>query len=222
MIQALFKKVLISALAPSMRSPSGFTGYFARKVMRKSNPVSTQVGIQRLDLQPSDVFVELGGGEGAGIKAVFDQPDKVPSMIHLVEISEDFRAELTRVIKEDLPQTDGIGNKIEIHGEDCKQMPYLQDNSVSKMFGMNVVYFLDPLPEYLNEIHRVLKPGGVVVFGCKFKNLPKDDNVFINVEEQPITRSMEAAGFQVGTAFVEVSADNPVWNYLEVKGVKSG
>ena len=32
---------------------------------------------------------------------------------------------------------------------------------------MNVLQFLDPLREYVDEVYRVLKPGGLVVWGNK-------------------------------------------------------
>lgn len=179
--------------------------------MRQSNPFSTEFGIQRLNLQESDVFLELGAGEGAGIKAI----QTVPSRILLVEISEQFREILTNV-KDELP----FKEKVEIHSEDCKHMPFLDDNSVDKIFSMNVVYFLNPLPEYLQELHRVLKPRGSVVFGCKFKLLPKDSDVFVNVEEEKIVDMMKAASFEVSSEFVEVSKEDARKNYLEIKGIK--
>ena len=236
MLQIYLKKLAIATLSPSMRSPSGITGWFARRLMRTANPDSTRYAIQhRLELSASAVFVELGAGEGAGITAICSG-STIPSTIHLVEISESMRNELTRVVLEDLPQTHGAS--IEIHGEDCKQMPYLANNSVDTIFGMNVVYFLDPLPEYMQEIHRVLKPGGCIVWGCKFDKVPKDSEIFVNVEEEKIKSVMQAAGFRVTSAMIDVGGDasgeatktkesdadnkepGDFRNYIEVKGVK--
>merc|ERR1719437_374873 len=111
------------------------------------------------------------------------------------------RSELERVIREDLPVgfTDTTTTTtIEVHGEDCRSMPYLGDDSVDKIFAMNVVYFLDPLPAYLGEIHRVLKPGtGEIVWGCKFDKVPQDNEVFVNVPEDKIVAMMQEAGFEV-------------------------
>jgi len=218
------KKFFIPILAPSMRSPSGITGWFTRQLMKSANPVSTAVGIQRLNIQSEDVIVELGAGGGAGVKSIMeplsDEKKARPSRIVLVEISEDYRSELGRIVNDELtPLPDST--KIEIHGDDCKNMSsFLQDNSVDKIFAMNVVYFLDPLPEYLNELLRVLKPGGVVVFGCKFKMVPQNNEVFVNVEQDPIVKMMEGVGFQVNTEPVEVSTDEPTQNYVEIKGTK--
>merc|ERR1711933_496145 len=106
---------------------------------------------------------------------------------------------------------------------------------------MNVVYFLDPLIDYLNEIHRVLKPGGEVVWGCKFDKVPKNNEVFVNVDEQKIIGMMESAGFQVSSEMIDVASiddqecsvsegdkkeedddkqANDMRNYIELKGQK--
>lgn len=85
---------------------------------------------------------------------------------------------------------------------------------------MNVVYFLNPLPDYLKELHRVIKPDGFVVFGCKFGSLPQDSSVFVNVNEEDITTMMENAGFEVTAEFIEISKDEPSKNYMEIKGTK--
>ena len=58
-----WRPVLLNALAPSMRSPSGITGWLARLIMRSVNPFFTKFAIQnRMDLKPTYVFVELGDG----------------------------------------------------------------------------------------------------------------------------------------------------------------
>merc|ERR1719281_1738824 len=86
-------------------------------------------------------------------------------------------------------------------------MPYLPDGTVDTMFGMNVVYFLDPLPDYLEEIHRVLKPGtGEIVWGCKFDKVPQDNEVFVNVKEDEIVEMMKDAGFDVTSEAIDVAA----------------
>lgn len=201
------KKYAISVMAPSMRCPSeGVVGWMARRLMRSANPNSTRYAIRnRMDLKPSDVLVELGAGEGAGITAVVNlEPRKIPSTVHLIEISDAMRAELERVVAENLPSA---RPRIEIHSEDCREMPYLEDDSVDVIFGMNVVYFLDPLPVYMKEIHRVLKPGGEIIWGCKFDKVPKNSEVFVNVDEKEVTGIMRDAGFQVSSEAINVVID---------------
>lgn len=240
MLKLMIKKFMIATLAPSMRSPSGITGWFARRMMRSANPESTKYAIQnRMNLKDSDVFVELGAGEGAGLLSIMEgDKSTIPSQMHLVEISEAMRGELERVVREDLPTDKGVNVNITIHGDDCRGMPYLQDNSVDSMFAMNVVYFLDPLPEYLKEIHRVLKPStGQIVWGCKFDKVPKDNEVFVNVQEDKVVQIMKDAGFEVTSEAIDVVAgvakecpaseinddklsEADMRNYIEIRGRK--
>jgi SAM-dependent methyltransferase len=179
-----------------MRAPQGgFQGWLAMRVMAVANRPSIAEGIKRLNLESTDTFVELGAGHGEGLKCL--EQTTVPKRVVCVEISSDFRAELEKVKGQV-----SFGDRVEIYPDDCKHMPFLEDNSVDKMFAMNVVYFLDPLQDYLSEIYRVLRPGGVIVFGCKFALLPHDD-IFVNTKEEVIVEKMVEAGFKVETAMVD-------------------
>jgi len=46
--------------------------------------------------------------------------------------------------------------QVEIHGDDAKDLSFLDDSSVNLVFGIHVIYFLDPLPDYLTEFRRVM------------------------------------------------------------------
>jgi ubiquinone/menaquinone biosynthesis C-methylase UbiE len=201
-----------------MRSPhGGVGGWLAMTIMGRFNPPSIREAIRRLDLQPNDTFVELGAGHGAGLREIAESKHGPPHRIVCVEISKHFRKELQEAIEE-LPSD--ISSKVEIHGEDCRKMPYLDDSSVDKIFGMNVVYFLDPLPEYLGELNRVLKPGGKLVWGCKFGNLPRDNTDFANVSKSAIVDAMEKAQFEVSTTKIAVDGGDPKKDYIEIQGEK--
>jgi len=195
-----------------MRAPTGgIRGWLAKKIM-ETNASSTREAIQRLALHQNDTFVELGTGHGASLRKIAEMDElSIPKRIVCVEISETFRNELQQTIA-NLP----IKLPIEIYGQDCIKMPYLGDSTVTKMFGMNVVYFLNPLPEYLKEINRVMKQNGNVVFGCKFGVLPNYTEEFVNKDPKYIANAMKEAGFDVTTEKVEVYAGN----YLEIKGTK--
>ena len=212
-----FGQWLLSRISSHMRSPhGGVKGFIAMKIMGQFNPPSIREAIRRLDLQPHDTFVELGAGHGAGLREIAELSQGSPERIVCVEISNDFRQELLKTIEE-LPE---ISSKVEIHGDDCRAMPYLDDASVDKIFGMNVVYFLDPLPEYLKELNRVLKPGGKLVWGCKFGNLPRDNADFANVSKSAIVDAMQKEEFEVSTTRVAVDGGDPKKEYIEIKGEK--
>ena len=85
---------------------------------------------------------------------------------------------------------------LHIRGEDAASLSFVSDASVDRVLGMNVIYFLDPLDIYLREVHRILKPGGFVVWGCKEPAKQGDPKVFVNTDWDKCLGSMEAAGFR--------------------------
>lgn len=215
-------KEIVSRISPDMRAPSnGCFGWVATKIM-SLNPPSTAEAIRRLELQPEETFLEIGAGNGAGLCEIA-KLDAYPKRIVCVEISERFRLELQNKIKilegELLPT--GSKLPVEIHENDCKEMPYLDNSSVDKILGMNVVYFLDPLSLYLKEFHRVLKDGGYITFGCKFGLLPEDSKEFVNIDADRIVSAMEEEGFRVEKSYVKVDGGKDKRkNYFEIKGLK--
>lgn len=88
----------------------------------------------------------------------------------------------------------------EIRAEDAINMSFLEDDSVDRVFGMNVIYFLDPLDAYLNEIKRVLKPGGKLVWGGKFQVGGVGHHAFKNLDLDKCSAAMREAGFDVATS----------------------
>jgi hypothetical protein len=76
MMQTLLLKVL-SLIDPQMRAPQSGSigGWLAMKIMLFNEPSEIE-GIQRLDIQKDDVFVELGAGHGVGIRQAFTKRPK--------------------------------------------------------------------------------------------------------------------------------------------------
>jgi SAM-dependent methyltransferase len=206
---------VLNLLAPQMRAPgAGIGGWVAMKIMETGNPPSIIAGIDRLDIQKDDVVVELGAGHGVGMRQVFQ---KQPKRYIGVEISESFRDKL-HLVKQQLEEGDTCTTLIDIYGNDAKDMSFLENGAVDKMFAMNVVYFLDPLSVYLTEIHRVLKPNATVVFGCKFGAVKDAPPPFVNTREEDIIKAMDDTGFDV--SFTKVELEKPMYSFTEIKGVK--
>jgi SAM-dependent methyltransferase len=205
-------------LVPQFRAPQrGYFGWMARRFMNKSNAPSAVEGMRRLRLQASDVLVELGPGHGHALRAI-PTVGPIPQRIVAVEVSPAFRDGLAKLQAQQLPAV--LAARLEIVSNDAKDLKFLPDCSVDKVFALNVVYFLDPLQVYLTELHRILKPGGVLVWACKFPSIAKlPDDIFINKDEGEIVAAMQAQGFVVTSTMVDVGG--PLYDYTELKGIKS-
>jgi SAM-dependent methyltransferase len=215
----LFKPLYVwyvAQIVPQFRAPQrGFFGWMARRFMYESNQPSAVEGMRRLALQTTDVLVELGPGHGHGIRGI-PTVGALPQRIVGVEISPVFRDDLA-ALQAELPV---LADRLEIVSNDAKELDFLPDASVDKIFALNVVYFLDPLEVYLTELHRILKPGGLLVLACKFPSIAKlPDDIFVNKDEVKIVAAMEAKGFAVTSTLVDVGG--PLYDYTELKGIKS-
>ena len=141
----------------------------------------------------------LGPGSGYSIVAMLK---KEPAKIYGIEISPYFRDVLASKFSSQIRS-----GAVEIRADDAIKMTFLRDKSVDCVCGLNVIYFLDPLDAYLKEIKRVLKPGGVVVWGGKTSKkdtaAKKEEaakrastSPFKNLDFDVCKKAMEKAGFK--------------------------
>ena len=158
--------------AENMRAPekNSILGWIAIKSMASANQDVCSDGIQRFIRykNPRDESIlELGPGEGFGFSEIVKQNEahggRLFSQIQALEISDKFCEILAR---NPLVQK----HHIKIHKEDAKFIArVIPENSIDMIFGMNVVYFLNPLEDYIVPLSKVLRPGGVIFFGGKFE-----------------------------------------------------
>eukprot|EP00040_Diaphanoeca_grandis_P013566 m.68644 g.68644 ORF g.68644 m.68644 type:complete len:194 (+) comp23979_c1_seq1:1166-1747(+) len=189
------------------RPGDGILGYVAMALMANMNAPTIEDAIRRLDVADGDTVVEIGAGHGVGIRALSATGKNLD--VWAIEISPAFREVLRTTTA--LP-------KDRIVDTDARSMEFLGDATVDKIVAVNVVYFLNPLPEYLRELLRVLKPGGMVLFGCKFDMVSSSAPPFINTNQSGVVDAMVSAGFEVEV--VEVDLGGSRFNYQAVEGRK--
>ena len=104
----------------------------------------------------------------------------------------------------------------ELYSEDAKDMrSFLRTSSVDKLLAVNVVYFLDPLEDYMHEIARVLKPGGKALFACKFDQIQwMPSPPFINKEAEAVMAAILDSGLEADLQPVDLG--DPKFSYSAI------
>jgi len=121
-------------------------------VMEFINRAPNREAIASLEVEPSDVIVELGFGPGCAIRALVA---KAPlGRVYGVDPSKEMLALASRRNKHAIAS----GGARLLRGR-IDALP-LESGSIDKILAVNVVYFFDEYGSELREARRLLKPGG--------------------------------------------------------------
>ncbi len=209
-----------SALAKQLRSPDQAScfGWMAQKIMSMGKGEDSIDAVSQMRAQvdvKNPVIVELGPGAGYSLREMISSFQ--PSRLYAIEISEAFRNILTSDNDFKASIASGV---LSVHGDDAKDLKdFIPDNSVDVIFAFNVIYFLDPLEDYLNEMKRILKPGGKVYFGVKDVAKTFDNSVYVNTDWDVCLDQMKAVGLE-DVKQGEARLEGPV-SYVPLVGTKT-
>ena len=181
-------------MTQNMRSPgNGFLGNIAKELMIVFNEFVYNDSIKKLNVKKNDNVIEIGSGNGQGIKKLLSLTSK---NIVSIEVSDTFRNKLIQKFK---------NQNVTILSNDAKNLSdIVKDNSFDKLLAVNVVYFLHPIIDYASEFFRILKINGLGVLVCKFEGIKNFDNkVAPNKNLEDIVKAFEKAGFGVKTEFIK-------------------
>ena len=122
------------------RKPIGHYGFF-------------RVAIERLQLQPEDIFLEIGCGGGALLDMVLQTVQQACGIDHSPDMVELARQKKGKVLSE---------GRVEIIQGDVEALPWAE-NYFTCAAGVEALYFIENLRRASEELFRVLKPGGCLV-----------------------------------------------------------
>ena len=197
----------------SLRAPGhGVSGWIARKLMAIVNAESNSDVVEALlDVQSGHKVIELGPGHGFSLRIILR---KQPEYVYAIEVSESFRS----LLASDPYFSQAVESRVlTIRGDTGPRYPDIPSASIDRILGMNVLTFLNPLRDYVDEVYRVLKPGGFVVWGNKDVAKAGHPHVFVNTDWDACAAMMADAGLEVTRTSARLSGKSA---YLPLVGRK--
>ena len=140
-------------IATQLSHPSGWFGKNITAVLlNKGNGTLENMGLRLMDIQSADVVLEIGFGNGRLISLIGNKIET--GKIMGIEISKDMinlakRKNNTLIEKK----------KLVIDEASVEKIP-AQSEYFDKIFTANTIYFWPEVDKNIQEVKRVLKPGG--------------------------------------------------------------
>jgi len=181
-------------VARNFRNPAGLLGRLVGKLMLKGNSRAVVWTVGLMDIAVDDHVLEIGYGPGFGIERAALVANK--GQIKGLDISATMRAAASkrnrRVIE---------AGQVELRTGDVHTMPYA-GHIFDRAFSVHCIYFWQRPLAALQEIRRVLRPGGALGITIlsrtrwqQVKTVPPPD-LFTLYEPSEVVALMQAAGFK--------------------------
>ena len=149
-------------MATQLRKPEGEDGLKTAELMSKANMQIILHSLNALDAEAYDNILEIGMGNGLFVKNILEKSE------HINYTGCDYSELMVEESKR--LNTDWIakGQATFIHSN-INSLPFA-NNEFNKIFTVNTIYFWDNAIETLNEIKRILKPGGKFIVSFRPKH----------------------------------------------------
>lgn len=153
-------------MASQLRMPSGFLAKITGNKMNKSNELLYRLTLENLPIKTGDHILEIGFGNGKFFSKIFEKAKNVTAAG--IDHSPEMVAQAIKINRKLVES-----HQLNLLAGNSDQLPF-EDHVFDLVFCINVIYFWDNPALHLQEIHRVLKPGGYFCAGFRPKeNLSK-------------------------------------------------
>lgn len=142
---------LLKTLFTNCAHPKGRMGRAMLKFMNLCHAPLTNWGLSLVDIQDGWTMLDIGCGGGATLRRLLKRSKG--GMVYGIDISEESVAKAQKVNAAELDKQVFV-----IQGS-AEKLPY-EDRKFDLVTAVETIYFWPNLPYCLQEVHRVLKPGG--------------------------------------------------------------
>ena len=144
----------LKELASQLGKPEGEKGIQIGHMMNETNNSMIIKTFEHLSLRDNDCILELGHGNANHLQELLNRAANL--QYSGIDISELMKQEAEKYTIEN-----GLEKSANFQIYDGTNIPFA-DNSFDKIFTVNTIYFWQQPVQLLNELDRVLKPGGIL------------------------------------------------------------
>ena len=200
---------LIKTLFTNCAHPKGKMGRAMLKFMNLCHAPLTNWGLSLVDIQDGWTMLDIGCGGGATLQRLLKRSKN--AQVYGIDISEESVAKAINV------NADVIDKQVFVQLGSAAELPY-DDGTFDLVTAVETVYFWPNLPRCLQEVRRVLKPGGhfaimveVVDTDSKWTNVVEGMTAY---PPEQLKQFLDDAGFTK----TEIHRKKP--SYATILGVK--
>ncbi|KAG5281999.1 hypothetical protein AALO_G00051130 [Alosa alosa] len=188
------QRMFLQKLGPQLGRPTqSVAGWITAKVLTRRNRVLEENAVKLCDISPQDTVLELGHGPGVGLEAAARLLSGPKGRLLGIDYSE-----YMHQVASDKMQELIASGKVTLYHCDVASMP-ISESNVDKVFHCNCYYFWPDLKKGTSEIHRVMKPGGLMVTTLSLNSLEHmaPTNIFTGESWRPdmYMEALRATGF---------------------------
>ncbi|XP_028652345.1 uncharacterized methyltransferase YdaC-like [Erpetoichthys calabaricus] len=161
--------MLLNKLTQQFGHPTqSLIGWLVKRFLEKKNWVLEANAAKLAQIQPNNTVLEVGFGPGLGLQEALRYLTDSNGKLYGLDYSEYMHKTATRRLQEQI-----TSGKVQLILGSVEDIP-LPDSNVDRVFHCNCYYFWPDLKKCSAELHRVMKPEGLMVATINLDSIKKN------------------------------------------------
>ncbi|XP_028652343.2 uncharacterized methyltransferase YdaC-like isoform X1 [Erpetoichthys calabaricus] len=154
----LHAAMILRMVSSQLECPiQSLTGWMAKRFLEKKNEILEVNAAKLAQIQPGSTVLEVGFGPGLGLQEALRYLTDSEGKLYGLDYSEYMLKVATRRVQEQISS-----GKLQLILGSVEAIP-LPDSSLDRVFHCNCYYYWTDLKKCCAELHRVMKPEGLMV-----------------------------------------------------------
>ena len=200
---------LLKTLFTNCAHPKGRMGRAMLKFMNLCHAPLTNWGLSLLDIQEGRTMLDIGCGGGATLRRLLKRSKG--GMVYGIDISEE------SVVKARKVNAAVLDKQVFVTQGSAEKLPY-EDWKFDLVTAVETIYFWPNLPQCLQKVRRVLKPGGR--FAVMVEVADENSKWVTLVEGMKAYSPEQLKNLLADAGFVEIEVHRKKPSYATVIGLK--